>query len=180
MELERSELPRHLLISAWVALWLMWAPGFDMEEEWMEFKTRYLCIDFVTKTYPLWVWQCSTDTMLNWWSALLKARSRDGDETIPPFCFLSLTLSYFLQLTTNVPSYLENHCLTSHMLFMCTRMYSDTYCTLWHTRAHSLPKTTAVWRASPGKVSLPTSLPLHFLLSVLLVSPWKTFYDVTF
>lgn len=66
-----------------------------------------------------------------------------------------------------VPSYLENHCLTSHTSFMCTRMYSDTYCT--HTRAHSLHKTTGRVKGKPRQ-SLSSDISSATLLTVCLTS----------
>lgn len=52
----------------------------------------------------------------------------------------------------------------SHML-SC----SHTYCSAWHTRAHSLPKTTGHARGKPGQISLPPDISATLLAVCLTI-----------
>lgn len=55
----------------------------------------------------------------------------------------------------------------SHML-SC----SHTYCTPWHTRAHSLPKTTGHVKGKPGQISLSSDISATFLAVCLTILPF--------
>lgn len=93
-----------------------------------------------------------------------------------PSCLFPVFNSYFLQLTRNFPSYLENHhhqkqtaadrCY-SHIL-TC----SHTYCTPWHTQAHSLPKTMGHVKGMPGQISLSSDISTPLLAVCLTFLPF--------
>lgn len=105
-----------VLISAWdlfpkqmVALWVMWEPDSDNEEEdYMEHKWQYLNI-FSIVYCPLWVWQRHS-AMLNW--QLLTATHN--------LIFGARLIDWFLHSTLNleIKKMTRNHNLPAELMYI--------------------------------------------------------------
>lgn len=138
---------------------MMWAPGFNAEEEHME---NNLTVAIMRKCGILGILinqrhAAKTQPTQLWW---LKGKICDGGVQKPCVCLLSFVIISVTDI--KLPTLLsqnetEDRCFSR----MLTCSHPD--CTIWHTQDRSLSDATGHAKGKPGQISLSSDISLVLL-----------------